>query len=204
MAKLTLTTFVTLDGVMQAPGGSAEDTSGGFAHGGWSFPYADPEFGQFMAGVFSRAGAFLLGRRTYQVFAAHWPQVTDAGHPIAEPLNRLPKHVASRTLRELSWSGSALVRNVAPEVAQLKERLEGELQVHGSAGLVQTLLANDLVDGINLLVFPVVLGSGKRLFGTGVVPAAFELSESRATGTGVVISVYRRAGPVRYGSFASG
>jgi dihydrofolate reductase len=201
MSKLTLTTFLTLDGVMQAPGGPPEDTSGGFTHGGWLVPYFDPEMGQFMSEVFDRVDAFLLGRSTYQIFAGHWPRVTDPKDPIATRLNQLPKHVASRTLDKVEWNGSSLVRNVVGEVAELKRRYEHELQVHGSAGLAQTLIEHDLIDEYNLLFFPIVLGSGKRLFGTGTVPAALELQSSRTTSTGVIMASYRRAGRPKYGSF---
>lgn len=201
MGKLTMTTFVTLDGVMQAPGGPPEDTSGGFSHGGWLVPLADPDMGQFMASVFDRADAFLLGRGTYQIFAGHWPRVTDPADPIATRLNQLPKHVASKTLDKFEWNNSSLVRDVVGGVAELKRRYARELQVHGSAGLAQTLTQHDLVDEYNLLTFPVVLGTGKRLFGAGAVPSALELASTRTTSRGVVISTYRRAGKPTYGSF---
>ncbi|HEY3444825.1 MAG TPA: dihydrofolate reductase family protein [Myxococcales bacterium] len=201
MAKLTMTTFLTLDGVMQAPGGRQEDTSGGFTHGGWLVPHVDEQFGAFMSEVFGRADAFLLGRGTWQIFAGWWPKVTDPADPVATALNRLPKHVASRTLDRADWSGSTFVRDVAGEVPQIKERYARELQVHGSPGLAQTLLQEDLLDELNLLVFPVALGGGgKRLFGSGTVPTAFELMASRTTGKGVVISTYRRSGLPSYGT----
>ncbi|MGC4121919.1 MAG: dihydrofolate reductase family protein [Myxococcales bacterium] len=201
MAKLTMTSFVTLDGVMQAPGGRQEDTSGGFTHGGWVAPFVDEKFGAFVGQVFARADAFLLGRGTYQIFAGWWPKVTDPGDPIAAALNRLPKHVASRTLESVEWSGSVLLREVAQEVPRLKQRYGRELQVHGSPGLAQTLLQEDLLDELNLLVFPVALGGrGKRLFGSGTVPTAFELIGSQVTGKGVVVSTYRRAGLPSYGT----
>jgi dihydrofolate reductase len=199
MAKLTMTAFVTLDGVMQAPGGQQEDTSGGFRHGGWVMPYVDQAFGEFMAGVFQRPEAFLLGRGTYQIFAGHWPRVTDPNDLVATKLNTLPKYVASRTLDRADWKGSTLVRDVAVEVAQLKARLGGgELQVHGSPGLAQTLLQHELIDELYLLTFPILLGAGKRLFGTGTVPTAFQLIASQATSTGVVISSLRRSGRPTY------
>ena len=202
MSKLTITTFVTLDGVMQAPGGPTEDPSGGFAHGGWMVPFADPVFGHFMTEVFARARAFLLGRTTYQIFAAHWPRVTDPMDPIAVALNKLPKYVASKTLDRVDWNGSSLIREVPADVIRLKRQGGGELQVHGSAGLAQALLQHDLVDELHLLTFPIVLGGGKRLFGSGTVPTAFELVATRATPTGAVISTYRRQGRPSYGSFA--
>lgn len=143
MSKLTITSFLTLDGVMQAPGGPDEDTSGGFRHGGWLVPYADADMGAFMVEVFARADAFLLGRGTYQIFAGHWPRVTDPADPVAGALNRLPKHVASKTLETAEWNSTTLVRDVGREIASLKARYPRELQVHGSHGLCQTLIATD-------------------------------------------------------------
>jgi dihydrofolate reductase len=202
MSRLTVTAFVTLDGVVQAPGAPREDTSGGFVHGGWLVPFANPQMGKFMTEVFARAGAFLLGRGTYEIFAAHWPRVTDPMDPVAVALNKLPKYVASTTLARADWKGSALIREVPATVAQLKQRPGRELQVHGSPGLVQTLLQHDLVDELNLLTFPIILGSGKRLFGPEAIPTAFALASTRATDTGVVISTYRQTGRPGYGSFA--
>ncbi|HEY3254350.1 MAG TPA: dihydrofolate reductase family protein [Polyangiaceae bacterium] len=201
MSKLTMTSFLTLDGVMQAPGGPPEDTSGGFSHGGWLVPYFDPEMGRFMVEVFERADAFLLGRTTYQIFANHWPRVTDPADVIATKLNTLPKHVASKTLRQVDWHNSSRVTDVVSEVAKLKRRYTRELQVHGSAGLAQTLLEHDLVDEYHLLVFPLVLGTGKRLFAAGAVPAAMKLLETRTTSTGTIIASYARAGKPTVGSF---
>ncbi len=200
MTRLTMTSFISLDGVMQAPGGPREDRSGAFLHGGWVMPYADADFGAFMVGVLSRAGAFLLGRGTYDIFARHWPRVTDPNDPIARALNELPKYVASRTLDRATWSRSTIVRDVRAEVARLKREEGRELQVHGSPGLAQTLLEYELLDELNVLQFPVVLGVGKRLFGSGAIPAAFELVRTKATGKGVVISTYRPAGRPTYGS----
>jgi dihydrofolate reductase len=202
MSKLTMTTFVTLDGVMQAPGAPTEDTSGGFPHGGWLVPYFDAEAGRFMTEVFERADAFLLGRGTYQIFAAHWPRVTDPKDPIAGPLNALPKHVASKGLDRVDWHNSSLVRDIASEVSALKRRYDRELQVHGSAGLARILLEQGLVDELNLLVFPLLLGTGKRLFSGATLPTALKLTSSRVTSTGVVIASYQRVGRPTYGSFA--
>lgn len=202
MAELTLTTFLTLDGVMQAPGGPGEDTSGNFPHGGWLVPHADADMGKTMVEIFSKADAFLLGRTTYDIFSAHWPRVTDTNDPIASKLNSLPKFVASRTQSAFSWNGSAPVRDVAKEVIDLKKRFSRELQVHGSCGLAQTLIENDLIDEYRLLTFPVVLGTGKRLFGAGAVPATLALVSSSTTSKGAIVSVYRRAGSLETGSFA--
>jgi dihydrofolate reductase len=202
MAELTATTFVTLDGVMQAPGAPQEDMSGDFRYGGWVFPHADADMGAIMVDIFSRADAFLLGRGTYDIFAAHWPRVTDAADPIAARLNGLTKYVASRTRSSLTWQGSSVVKDVAREVAALKRRYPRELQVHGSPGLLQTLIEQDLVDEYRILIFPVVLGTGKRLFGSGAAPATLTLGESRRTQSGVLYCVYRRGGALKTGSFA--
>ena len=202
MAELTLTTFLTLDGVMQAPGGPGEDTSGGFPHGGWLVPHFDDDMGKTMDEIFQKADAFLLGRTTYDIFAAYWPRITDPGDLIAFKLNTLPKHVASRTRTAFDWNKSSLVRDVAKEVAELKKRYPREVQVHGRCGLAQTLIDNDLVDEYRLLTFPVILGMGKRLFGAGAVPATLTLVRSSTTSTGVIVSVYRRAGSLKTGSFA--
>jgi dihydrofolate reductase len=194
--------FVTLDGVLQAPGAPEEDPSGGFEHGGWLVPYADDDMMRAMSGFFAEADAFLLGRRTYEIFAAFWPQVTDPDDPIASRLNSLPKYVASRTLDDVSWEGSILLKgDVATEVAELKRKPGRELQVHGSGGLAQTLMQNDLIDEYRLLTYPVVLGRGKRLFADGAKPAALNLVDHKTTSTGVSIDVYTPAGPPTYGSF---
>ena len=201
--QLTLHTFLTLDGVMQAPGGPEEDPEGGFAYGGWSFPYGDQDFGAAMAGWLEHASAFLLGRKTYQIFSGHWPRVTDPGDPIAAKLNALPKYVASTTLASADWQNSSILSgDVASEVAKLKEQPGDELQVHGSGGLAQALIDHDLIDEYRLLVFPVHLGSGKKLFRDGVKPAALRLVSATTTGTGVVIATYQPDGPVRLGSYA--
>jgi dihydrofolate reductase len=202
MAELTLTTFLTIDGVMQAPGGPGEDESGGFQHGGWLVPHADADMGTIMTDIFSKADAFLLGRTTYDIFAAYWPRITDPSDLVATKLNGLPKYVASRTRTSFSWNGTVHVRDVVKEVADIKKRYPREVQVHGSCGLAQTLIEKDLIDEYRLLTFPVVLGTGKRLFGSGAVPAMFTLVRSGATSTGVVVSVYRRAGSLKTGSFA--
>jgi dihydrofolate reductase len=203
MRKLIITTFLSVDGVMQAPGAPDEDRSGGFAHGGWMVPYADEDLGRIVTAWVERAGAFLLGRGTYEIFAAHWPRVTDPQDVIARALNGLPKYVASRTLKSAEWHNTTVIRgDVVEAVRTLKREGTGELQVHGSPGLSQTLIANDLVDEYRLWVHPVVLGSGKRLFGVGALPAALKLSETKTTSTGVVVHTYERAGALRYGAFS--
>jgi dihydrofolate reductase len=203
MRKLVVTTFLTLDGVMQAPGGPEEDPSGGFAYGGWLVPYDDEDFGRQMVEWFSGAEDFLLGRFTYETFAGYWPRVPIDDNPIARALNTLPKHVASRTLDQVDWENSQLIKgDVVDAVTALKQDDGGELQVHGSAGLIQTLLTNDLVDELRLIVFPVVVGTGKRLFDHGTVPAAMRLTSSSTTSTGAVILSYERAGDLQTGTFA--
>jgi dihydrofolate reductase len=201
--RLTVTTFVSLDGVYQAPGGPEEDRSGGFELGGWSFPYADGVFGRLVSGWFEKADAFLLGRRTYDIFAAYWPLVTDAANPVATKLNALPKYVASRTLESVAWEGAELLRGDMTEaVACLKAQPGRELQVHGSGDLLQTLMADDLVDEHRLFIYPVVLGGGRRLFREDAPPRSLELVETATSSTGVVVATYARGGPVVTGSFA--
>lgn len=198
---LTLTTFVSLDGVMQAPGGPTEDTSGGFPHGGWVVPLADADMGRAIVDIFERAGAFLLGRGTYDIFAGHWPRITATDDPVATKLNALPKYVASRTRSRFDWNNSHHMRDVESEIDGLKRTCNGELQVHGSASLAQTLLTLDAVDEYRLFVFPVVIGQGKRLFGKGAIPSTMKLLHSEVTSTGAMILRYRRTGDLRTGSF---
>jgi len=187
---------------MQAPGGPGEDESGGFKHGGWLVPHVDAEFGTIMTDIFQKADAFLLGRTTYDLFAAYWPRVTDPNDLVATKLNSLPRYVASRTRTSFPWNGTAHARDVVKEVPDLKKRYSREIQVHGSCGLAQTLIENDLIDEYRLLTFPVVLGTGKRLFGSGAVPKTLSLKRSSTTSTGVIFGVYRRAGGLKTGSFA--
>ncbi|WP_223765518.1 dihydrofolate reductase family protein [Corallococcus sp. AS-1-6] len=199
--ELTVTEFVTLDGVVQSPGGPGEDTSGGFAHGGWVQPHSSEELGAHVVDIFSRADAFLLGRGTYDIFASYWPRVTAPDNPIARSLNTLPKHVASTTLRRVDWTNSTLLEGDTVEaVRRIKASPGRELQVHGSGGLLQTLLAHDLVDVLNLHVIPVTIGSGRRLFGAGTQPHMMRLEASRITPRGVALLTYRLAGPLRTGS----
>jgi dihydrofolate reductase len=201
VSKLLVTTFLSLDGVMQAPGGPDEDRDGGFDQGGWLVPFADEDMMRFVVDWIAPADGFLLGRKTYEIFAAHWPRVTDPGDPVARALNTLPKYVVSKTLDRVEWNNSALIQgDVVEEIRKLKRRPGRELQVHGSGGLAQTLIENDLVDEYRLWFFPVVLGRGKRLFGAGAVPATLKLVDSRTTSTGVAIHTYARTGEMQYGS----
>jgi dihydrofolate reductase len=197
MRKLIVNTFMSLDGVMQSPGGPDEDPTGGFEHGGWGANYFDDEM---MARVAESAPyELLLGRGTYEIFAAHWPY--DEG-PIADQLNGTRKYVASRTLDRVDWENSTLIDgDVAGYVRRLKEEDGPEIQVHGSPGLIQTLLEHDLIDELRLWIFPLVLGNGKRLFGDGTVPGALKLVDSAVSKTGVTINVYEPAGDIDTGSF---
>lgn len=205
MRKLVVGTFLTLDGVMQAPGGPNEDRDGGFQHGGWLVPYFDEKLGEIMTEWTKRAGAFLLGRKTYEIFAGSWPKSTDPADEIAAALNTRPKFVASRTLDKVSWNNSILLkRDVAEEVAKLKVQEGDEIQVHGSGHLLQTLLKRDLVDTLRIWQFPVALGTGKRLFGEGTIPRSFRLVDTQRSTTGAVLNVYERAGDLRYGEVEVG
>ncbi|MER5611812.1 dihydrofolate reductase family protein [Streptomyces sp. NPDC002215] len=203
MAELTLTTFLSLDGVMQAPGGPDEDRGGGFEYGGWTVPFADEGMMRFIDELFGRSAAFLLGRRTYDIFAAYWPKVTDPENLVASSLNALPKYVVSTTLDKPEWHNTTVIStDVAEEIARLKERTEGgELQIHGSGALARSLMAHGLIDEYNLLYFPVVLGSGGRLFPEGGQPTAFERTEARETPSGISIHTYRPTGRARFGTF---
>ena len=191
--QLTLTTFLSLDGVMQGPGGPAEDPSGGFKQGGWMVPYADEAMDRFVTDWFAAADAFLLGRTTYEIMAGYWPQVTD--DEVARKLNGLPKYVVSRTLDKVMWNNSTQIKGEpVEEVIRLKGEAGRELQVHGSGKLAQTLIRHGLIDEYRLWFHPVVLGRGKRLFAEGQPPIALKLIETKTTGTGVVIHVYQPAG----------
>jgi dihydrofolate reductase len=197
MRKLVVNTFMSLDGVMQSPGGPDEDPTGGFTLGGWGAAYFDEEMMKRVAE--SAPYELLLGRGTYEIFAAHWPY--DEGL-IADQLNSTRKHVASTTLKEVDWNNSTVITgDVAEYVATLKSQDGPEIQVHGSPGLVQTLLEHDQIDEFRMWIFPVVIGTGKRFFGEGAIPAALKLVDSRVSKTGVTINVYERAGDINPGSF---
>jgi dihydrofolate reductase len=200
MRQLIVSTFMTLDGVMQAPGGPGEDDSGGFTLGGWSANYWDARMGEVMGAAMGVPFDLVLGRKTYDIFAAHWPNATE--DPGAKPLNDATKHVASRSHPTLEWANSVLIEgDVADGIAALKQEDGPELQVHGSGDLIQTLLHHELVDQFRIWTFPVVIGSGKRLFADGTVPAGLRLADSTVSSTGVVISTYEPAGPIVTGSF---
>jgi dihydrofolate reductase len=201
MRKLIVSTFLTLDGVMQAPGGPEEDDSGGFALGGWSVTYWDEQMGQIMGEAMSTPFDLLLGRRTYDIFAAYWPHASEQVG--AKPLNDATKYVASRSRHALEWGPSVLIEgDTAEGIAALKEGDGRELQVHGSGNLIQTLLHDNLVDEYRLWVFPLVIGSGKRLFADGTIPSGLKLIDSTVSTTGVVIGTYEPAGEIATGSFA--
>ncbi len=201
MRKLIVNTFLTLDGVMQAPGGPKEDDSGGFEHGGWSVNYWDDHMGQVMGEAMSTPFDLVLGRKTYDIFAAHWPNAPD--DDVAKPLNAATKYVASRSHPSLEWNNSVLIDGDAAEgIAALKKGNGPELQVHGSGNLIQTMLRHNLIDEYRLWVFPLVLGSGKRLFSEGTIPAGLKLVDTTVSTTGVVIGTYEPAGEIITGSFA--
>lgn len=215
MRDLLVNAFVTLDGVMQAPGGPEEDPTGGFAYGGWSVNYWDEAMGAVMTESLGQPFDLLLGRRTYEIFAAHWPYAgeralgelggtaSEIEDPAADALNLARKYVASRTLTKVEWNNSVLLEgDVAKAVAKLKAEDGPAVVVHGSADLIQTLLAHDLVDELRVWTFPVTVGSGKRLFGDGTPAAAFRVVDSTPSSTGVIITTYRRAGEIARGSFA--
>ena len=195
--------FVTLDGVMQAPGGPDEDTSGNFKHGGWVPGYWDGFMEKVMAEQMGNPFDLLLGRKTYEIFATYWPKAKD--DPFADRLNKARKYVVYTTPRKLDWNNSVLVTgNVPEEIKKLKRQDGPELQVHGSSNLIQTLLKHDLVDEFRLKIFPITIGHGKRLFGDDTIPASFKLLESKTSTTGVIIATYQREGEIKTGSFDLG
>ncbi len=198
MRKVIVLSFVSLDGVMQAPGGPQEDTSGNFRYGGWTAPYFDDFAGKVMAEQMKGPADLLLGRKTFEIFAGYWPQHEDEWPGI----NQMKKYVATNTLRSSNWANTVFLKgNVADQVRQLKQQDGPDLQVHGSGDLIQTLLENDLVDELWLKIFPVTLGKGKKLFGSGTNPAAYTLLDAKTSPLGVIVASYRRAGEVKTGSF---
>lgn len=201
MRKLVTAAFVSLDGVMQAPGGPEEDPTGGFTYGGWTVNYWDEPMGTFMGGIFSEPFDLLLGRKTYEIFAAHWPYMSE-DDPIASSFNKVTKYVATSSNVPLTWANSVALRgDVASEIAQLKQGDGPTLLTQGSSGLLQTLVTHDLIDEFHLLTFPLLLGRGKRLFGESTKPDALALISTSVSTTGVIMSVYHRAGAIQPGSF---
>ena len=200
MRKLVVLTFLTLDGVMQAPGGPEEDPTDGFSFGGWTVPYFDEFLGNAMTEQMDRPFDLLLGRKTFEIFASYWPFHEDEWAGI----NEATKFVASNTLRTHEWNKSVFLKgNVVDEIKQLKQQAGPDIQVHGSSNLIQTLLKHDLVDEFWLKIFPVVLGSGKRLFGEGTISARFKLLDSSISPSGVIVASYARAGEVETGTFGT-
>jgi dihydrofolate reductase len=198
MRKIIVLTFISLDGVMQAPGGPGEDDSGNFKYGGWTVPFFDDALGKVMAEQMDRPFDLLLGRKTFEIFAGYWPQHEEEGAGI----NKATKYVASNSLKTHAWHKSVFLSgDVAKEIKKLKQQAGPELQVHGSANLIQTLLEHDLVDEFWLKIFPVTLGAGKRLFDKGTIPASFALVESKSVPSGVIIANFKRVGEVKTGSF---
>jgi dihydrofolate reductase len=201
MRKLIAAAFMSLDGVMQAPGGPEEDPTGGFALGGWSTSYWDDAMGAFMGKSFGQPHDFLLGRKTYEIFAAHWPYAP-ADDPVAVTLNTATKYVATRGSEPLTWANShRLDGDVATAVARLKQQDGPDLLTQGSTELLQALLAHDLIDEFSLMIFPLILGPGKRLFGKGAKPAALKLTSTAVSSTGVIMNLYDRSGEISIGSF---
>lgn len=202
MRKIIVSTFLSLDGVMQGPGGAGEDDSHGFDQGGWSVNYWDERMGEIQTDFMdNRQFDLLIGRKTYEIFAAFWPHASDEEG--GRPMNEATKYVVSTTLKSADWPTSIVIsQNVVEEIRHLKAGDGPELQVHGSAGLIQTLIANDLIDEYRIWTFPVVLGKGKRLFGNGAIPAGLRLTDSKTSTTGVIIATYEPAGAINHGTFA--
>ena len=202
MRRIVVATSISLDGVMQAPGGPQEDPAGGFTLGGWTAPHFDEALGASLGGIFGQPFDLLLGRKTYDIFAAHWPHVSDPNDPIAATFNRVTKYVASRSQPKLEWRNSQLLGpDVAATLRKLKSADGADLLVQGSSDFLQTLWREGLVDEFSVLIFPLVLGKGKRLFGSGALPVALKLVTSRSFPTGVIVANYRPDGAVRTGDF---
>jgi len=201
MRKIIANSFVTLDGVMQAPGGPEEDPTGSFKYGGWSFHYWDEMMGKAMDEFMAKPFELLLGRKTYEIFAAHWPFIKD--NPVADKFNATKKYVVSKTVNKLNWSNSFLIKNnVVQEINKLKKQNGPELQVHGSGNLIKTLINGNLVDLFNVWTFPITVGKGKQLFGEGTNASNLKLVEVKSSGTGVIIATYQPGGELKTGSFA--
>ena len=202
MRRIIVATFTSLDGVMQAPGGPQEDPTGGFALGGWTAPYFDETLGASLGEIFGRPFDLLLGRKTYDIFAAHWPYVTDPNDPIAGVFNKATKYVASRSAPKLTWQNSQpLGKDIVASLKKLKGEDGPDLLVQGSSDLLQTLWKHRLVDELSVLIFPLVLGKGKRLFGAGASPAGLKLMKSQSYPTGVIVARYQPDGEVKTGDF---
>ena len=197
--KLIASMMLTLDGVYQGPGGPDEDRRGGFERGGWTAPFADDEGWTYLVSLFERADAFLLGRRTWEIFEGYWPD-HDGGDPVSHGINVLPKHVPSTTLKDPGWNTHVIERDVEAAVRELKAQPGREIQVHGSGELLQWLLERDLVDELNLRIYPVVVGEGRRLFPERGQTHAMELVETRSTPTGVMFQTYRPVGRATFGN----
>lgn len=198
MRKLITSTFVTLDSVMQGPGGPTEDESGNFKHGGWLVPYWDDVVSDAMAAIFARKPDLVLGRKTYEIMNAFWPNTTEPG---ADDMNNARKYVATNTLTNLTWNNSVVVKgDIVKEITKLKQQDGPELQVHGSAGLIQTLLKANLIDEAHQLIFPVTVGYGKRYFGEGTNPSSFKLVDSKISTTGVIVATFAYDGQLKVGS----
>ena len=202
MRKIIILSFITMDGIMQAPGGPTEDTSGDFKYGGWTVPYFDESLGKVMTEQMSRPFDLLLGRKTYDIFASYWPNHNDANNPIASGINKARKYVASHSPLNFDWENTVqFASDVVGEIVKLKSEDGPELQVHGSGNFIQTLLKHDLADEFWLKIYPLTLGSGKLLFAEGSIPAAFRLTKSSVTPAGVIVANYERGGEVKTGSF---
>lgn len=198
MRKIIVLAFLTLDGVMQAPGGPEEDSNGIFTYGGWTVPYFDDFLGQIMTEQMSKPFDLLLGRKTFEIFYKYWPHEQNGKNVI----NNAIKYVVSNTLTKHEWNKSIFInKNVVEEIKKLKKQKGPDLQVHGSGNLIQTLMKNDLIDELWLKIFPLTLGSGKRLFNTGTIPSSYKLIESKTSPSGVIIASFKRAGEVKTGSF---
>jgi dihydrofolate reductase len=204
MPKIIVNAFLTLDGVMQAPGGPDEDRESGFVHGGWQAPYVDEVMGRLVTAGFADADSFLLGRKTYDIFSNYWPKITDPDNAIATALNSRPKYVVSRSLEQVSWNNTSLIKgDLVSEIRQLREQPGRTVQTWGSTDLLQTLLANDLIDEYRLFIFPLVLGTGKRLFGNGTIPTALKQVESATSSTGATYHRFERTGKPEYGQMGA-